>query len=572
MFSGRTIIIAGIAALAAALIAFGPAPKRDGDGNTLRIVSFAGPDSIDPGVSWQGLSWQMQVNVYNGLLTFRKVTGPAGTDLVPDLAEAMPVIEDGGRTLRFKVRKGIQFGEPVNREVLPSDLKYSYDRLAKLPSQGAQFFSVIEGFDEVMKSRKGSVAGVVADDDARTITFHLKRPDATFLYVLALPFTYAVPKGTALEDLSQKVRTPATGPYAFTSYDPSRGVTLKRNPVFKVWNEDATPKGEVDRIDIKFKVSDENAITLITQGKADASLTAIPRSKLPFLLSSKEWAPYMHEHEMARISYIWMNTQVAPFDNVKVRKAVNWAINRRAFVKLGGGNGTPTSQILPPTTPGHTGYDPYPEADLAKARELIKESGITPGKVTIWCMTTPPSPDSAQYLQEVLAQLGFEAKTRCLDFSAYYAVVGVKKNKTQIGFGGWGADYPEGSSFIDSNLNGAHIDPNHSSNLAWYTGQDKEIARVMGMMDLKARAKAWGELDRKIVEEDSAWAPYMHGVNRNLVGKRVGNYTFHPLFDLLYSKVTVNGSGTNNKDTHNHEVGYDADGKPVADDEEGAGS
>ena len=556
MDKSRLITIVGIVAFAGILLAFGPAPKSKGDANTLRITSLTPPDSIDPHVSWMSLSWTMQVNVYNGLLTFKKETGPAGTELVPDIAEAMPVISDGGKTLTFKVRTGVNFGPPANREVTASDVKYTFDRLAHVQSQGAGFFSVIEGFDEVYEAKKGSVSGVVADDAARTVTFHLTRPDATFLYVLALPFSFTVPKGTPAEDLSQKTRTAPTGPYMFAEYDPSRRVVLKRNPAFKQWTED-TPKGKVDEIVVSLGVSDENAVTLILQDKADAAMTAIPRSKLPFLESSEEWKPFLHEHELARTSYIWMNTTSPPFDNVKVRQAVNWAINRRAMVKLGGGAGSPSSTILPPTTPGYTGYEPYPKQDMKKAKQLVKESGVTPGEVTIWCMTTPPNPDSAQYLQEVLRPLGFKARTRCLDYSAYYQVVGAEKNKTQIGFASWGADYPEGATFIDSNLNGAHINPDHSNNLAWYTGADEEIKRISAMMDLDERAKAWGELDRKIIEEDAAWAPISHGVQRNLISKRVGDYTFHPLYDFLMMKATVDGSGTNNGEFHEGEVGHE---------------
>ncbi|MCW2921880.1 MAG: hypothetical protein JWL76_1754 [Thermoleophilia bacterium] len=554
----RLITILGIVALAGILLAFGPAPKSAGDANTLRMTSLTPPDSIDPQISWMSLSWTMQVNVYNGLLTFKKESGPAGTELVPDIAEAMPEITDGGRILTFKVRKGVMFGPPANREVTASDVKYTFDRLALAKSQGQGFFGVIEGFSDVYDSGKGSVKGVVADDATGTVTFHLTRPDATFLYVLALPFSFTVPKGTAPEDLSQKVRTAPTGPYMFTEYDPSRRAVLKRNPAFKQWTED-TPDGKVDEIVVSFGVSDENAVTLILQDKSDAAMTAIPRSKLPFLQSSEEWKPYLHEHELARTSYIWMNTRVKPFDNVKVRQAVNWAINRRAMVKLGGGSGTPSSTILPPTTPGYTGYEPYPKQDLKKAKQLIKESGITPGEVTIWCMTTPPNPDSAQYLQEVLRQLGFKARTRCLDYSAYYQVVGVGKNKTQIGFASWGADFPEGATFIDSNLNGAHINPDQSPNMAWYSGADEEIARVSSLMDLDERAKAWGELDRKIIEEDAAWAPLAHGVQRNLISKRVGGYTFHPLYDVLMMKATVDGSGPNNAKDHDGEVGHKED-------------
>ena len=557
MNQGKLALIGGIAVLAVILLAFGPAPEHDGTDNVLRVGGTSPPDSLDSGVSYMAASWQLQVNVYNGLLTYKKVSGPDGSTLVPDIAEAMPVMTDGGRTLTFKLRKGVMFGPPANREVLPSDFKYAFDRNAKIPSQGAFFYSVVEGFDAVKDKKAASVSGIVADDKARTLVFHLSRPDATFLNVLALPFSFVVPKGLPAKDMSQEGFSSATGPYMFTEYDPSRRILMKRNPAFKEWTPD-TPKGKVDAVDIQLGVSDENAITLIQQGKADTAMSAIPRSKLPFLLGSDEWKPYLHAHEMSRTSYLWMNTGVAPFNNAKVRQAVNWVINRRAMVKLGGGSGSPSSTILPPTMPGYTGYEPYPKQDIAKAKQLIKESGITPGKIVIWCMTSPPNPDSAQYLQEQLTILGFKPRARCVDSSSYYNLVGAKSNNTQIGFGSWGADFPEGSNFIDVNLNGAHINPAHSNNLAWYHGKDKEIEAANKLLDPKARAKAWGRLDREIVE-DGAWAPLAHGVQRNLVGKRVGDYTFHPVYDLLFMKATVDGSGTNNSTGHDNEVGDTSD-------------
>ncbi|MCW2949151.1 MAG: hypothetical protein JWN41_164 [Thermoleophilia bacterium] len=565
MNQGKLSLIVGIVALAAFLLAFGPPPEHDGASNVLRIASTSAPDSLDSGVSYQAVSWQMQVNVYDGLLTYKKVAGPDGTTLVPDLAVAMPKISDGGKTLTFHVRKGAMFGPPANREVLPSDIKYAFDRNAKIPSQGAFFYSVVKGFDAVKNKKAASVSGIVADDKARTVVFHLTRPDATFLNVLALPFSFAVPKGLPAQDMSLKGFSSATGPYMFSEYSPGRRILLKRNPKFRQWTPD-TPAGKVDAIEIKLGVSDENAITLITQGKADAATSAIPRSKLPMLLASAEYKPYLHVHELSRTAYIWMNATVPPFDNAKVRQAVNWAINRRAMVKLGGGSGTPSSTILPPTMKGYTGYEPYPKQDMAKAKELIKASGIKPGAITVWCMTTPPNPDSATYLQSQLSQLGFDVRTRCVDASSYYALVGAKNTKSQIGFASWGADFPEGSNFIDVNLNSEHIIPGQQSNdLSFYGNMDKQINAANKLLDLGARAKEWGKLDRALVE-DGAWAPISHGVQRNLVGKRVGGYVFHPVYDMLFEKATVDGSGVNNGKFHETEVGA---AKPDAD---GAGS
>jgi peptide/nickel transport system substrate-binding protein len=554
----KLITIVGIVVLAVILIAWGPAPKSDGDANVLRIVSTSAPDSLDSGVSYMASSWQMQVNVYDGLLTYKKVAGPDGTTLVPDIASAMPVYSDGGKTLTFHVRKGVMFGAPANREVKPSDFKYTIERNAKIPSQGAFFYSVVQGFDAVKNHKAKTVSGIDANDATGELVFHLTRADATFLNVLALPFSFVVPKGLPAYDMSQKGFSSATGPYAFSEYSPGRQIVMKRNPAFKQWTPD-TPTGKVDRIEVKLGVSDENAITLIMQGKADAASSAIPRSKLPMLLKSSEWKPYLHTHEMSRTSYMFMNNRVAPFNNKKVRQAVNWAINRRAMVKLSGGSGTPSSTILPPTMKGYDPHEVYPKQDMAKAKQLIKESGVTPGEIVIWCMTTPPNPDSASYVQAQLTQLGFKVRTRCVDGSSYYALVGAESTKAQIGFGSWGADFPEGSNFIDVNFNSEHIIKGQQvNNYAFYGARDKEIDAANKLLNLNDRAKAWGKLDREIVE-DGAWAPISHGIQRNLVGKRVGDYVFHPVYDMLFETAAVDGSGTNNGKYHDTEVGAPKD-------------
>lgn len=539
MQRGRLLTFLGLGVMALVLAAFGPPPEDDGGGNQMLLAAESPPDSLDPGVSYMAASWMLQVNVYNGLLTYRKTDGKDATDLVPDLATAMPRISEGGRVLTFTMRRGVKFGPPLNREVLPSDLKYTFDRNVRMPSQGAFYYDVLEGVEPVKAGKAKTISGVIADDAARTIEFHLTRPDATFLYVLALPFSFAVPKGTPLTDRSTQGFIPATGPYMFTAYDPQRHIRLERNPAFRQWTPH-TPRGRVDRIEVQLKVSPENAVTLVKRGRLDAMMSGIPRSKLPELLADEGWKEQVHQHEQARTSYFWMNTTTAPFRDPRVRQAINWAIDRRAVVKLSGGQGVPSSTILPPTMPGYRDHKLYARQDMDRARALIRASGITPGRLDIWCMTAAPGPDIAQYLQEQLRQLGFDTRTRCVDSSAYYTLIGAKQTGAKIGFASWGQDFPEGSNFIDVLLNGAHVTPQQSNNYAFYKGHDEEIARINAMLDLDERAAAWGRLDREIVAS-GVWAPLMHGVTYQLVSKRVGCYVHHPVYDLLLSQATVDG-------------------------------
>ncbi len=529
------------AAIIAVLVMWGPAPTSTSPGNTLRIVTSATPDSLDPSISYMAVSWQMMFNVYDGLLTYNKQPGQDGAKLVPDLATAMPEVLDGGRVYRFTMRKGVKFAPPVNREVMPSDIKYAMERVLRTASPGSGFYTILEGSDPVAQGKAKEISGIVVNDTDRTIEFHLTRPDATFLFVLALQFSSAIPKGTPARDMTTEGLVAGTGPYMFKEYVPLRRIRMVRNPNFRQWTP-AVPNGYIDGMNIQLGVDPENGVTLIKRNKADYLLGGIPRSKMPELLGSDEWKPHVNIDSSANTSYIFMDTRRPPFNNVKMRQAINWAIDRRAMVKLTGGAGVPTSTILPKLMPGyrdHKMYDASPNLD--KAKQLVAESGVQPGKIEIWCRTTAPQPDMAVYLQGVLTDLGFTPSVKCVDPANFFTLVGNESTHAAIGFGNWGMDFPEGSNFIDVLLNGKRITSEHSNNLSWYSGADTEIDAANRLMDQDARNTAWGNLDEQIMK-DAAWAPYSHSIAYTLTSKRTTNVESHPVYEMMFMRLRLKGT------------------------------
>ncbi len=549
-----TLIIAVIvAALIVGVFARGSSHQRGAAANVLRGSAESPPDSLDPGVSYMSASWQIMVNVYNGLLTYPKEDGAPGTTVVPDLATSMPTQTDGGRTWTFTMRRGVKFGPPANREVLPSDIAYGIKRNFDLPSPGLGFYMNIVGAQEYASGKAKKITGISVDDKARTIVFRLVQPDATFLNIMALPFSFAIPKGTPAKDMSTNGFAPATGPYMFKEYNPQRSIVLVRNPAFKSWSP-YSPDGTLDRIEIEIGVSPDNSVTRILRGDLDFMQGSIPRSKLPTLLKDDKIKSQIHLNKTATTSYIFLNTEVPPFNNVKMRQAINWAIDRRAMVKLAGGVGEPSETILPPNMPGWKDHQFYPGPNIAKARELVDSSGVSPGKIDIWCRTNEPSPTLAVYLQDVMTQLGFQPTVKCVDSSSYFTLVGNRSTRAKIGFGNWGQDFPEGSNFIDVLLNGKRITDEHNNNLSWYSGADTEIAAANALLDQPARNAAWGKLDAQIVGRDAAWAPFMHGTTYALVSKRLRGYTHHDVYDMLFTQVklkgaTASGGGTSSAKT-----------------------
>src|SRR5438445_13712061 len=211
-------LAAGLGVLVLAAVASAtPDSRRSAavtSGGTLRAGIPSTPDHLDAALSYTNEGWEILEATNNGLLTFKKAAGGEGAKIVPDIASAMPTITDHGRTYTFHVRAGVRFSPPVNRAVRPSDFKYTIERLFLVNSGGVGFYTGITGANKFAKTKKGGITGIVADDKRMKITFHLTEPDGTFLDYMAVPFAFAMPRGTPAKDVSTiPRRRGATGPY-----------------------------------------------------------------------------------------------------------------------------------------------------------------------------------------------------------------------------------------------------------------------------------------------------------------------------------------------------------------------
>ena len=167
----------------------------------------------------------------------------------------------------------------------------------------------------------------------------------------------------------------------------------------------------------------------------------------------------------ANTYYFFMNNRVAPFDNLKVRQAVNYAINREALVRIYGGLAQPTENVLPPTYPQYQKLNLYPY-NLAKAKKLIQESGQAGAQVTVWNHDRGTDPKATAYLTDVLNSIGLKAKEKVINSAVYWTTVGNQATKAQIGFADWFQDYPHPLDWFDVLLNGDRITETHNNNYA----------------------------------------------------------------------------------------------------------
>lgn len=521
-------------------------------GGTLRLVAASAAGMIDPQVNYELEYWQVFAVSYDGLVSFEKTSGEASNQIVPDLAIAMPEMSDGGKTYTFTLRQGIKFSN--GETVTPDDVVASFERLFKVNNPNASsWYAGIVGADACLaKSATCTLPdGVIPDDKANTVTFHLKEPDPEFLDKLAVPFASILPASMPAKTMGT-VPAPSTGPYMIASYDPQTKLVLKRNPYFKQWSSLAQPDGYVDEIDYNFGVTDENAVTAIENGQYDWEFDPLPADRLAEV--STRFASLVHVDPLFQIYYVPMNTAIAPFNNKDARLAVNYALNRRSAVNIYGGPrlATPSCQILPPGFPGYQPYCPYTQnpgrawsaPDLEKAQALMKSSGQIGQKVTVITDDQGVDPALGTYVASVLNQLGFQATTRVLSANIQFNYIQNTNNKVQISITRWGQDYPAASDFINVLLTCGAIHPGSDSsvNIAGFCDKnfDSHVAAALklGVTDPAAANAAWAKLDQEATDE-APWATLFTPKQVDFVSRRLGNFTYSDQFHMIFSKVWV---------------------------------
>lgn len=508
------------------------------NGGTLKAAMGDNPDHLDSGLSYATEGWEILEATGNGLLGFQKTSGAAGAKTVPDLATEMPVVSDGGKSYSFTMRRGVKFSPPVNREVLPSDIKFAIERLFRIDSGGVGFYSGIVGAESYAKTQSGGISGIVADDKKRTITFHLTEPDGTFLDYAAIPFAFAVPKGTPDKDISTDAKwRVATGPYRVTEYVPRDHITLERNPSFKQWTKD-TPDGHLDKVNLRIGVTPEQAVNETTAGTLDWYFGPVASDRLGEIKA--RFPKQVSIFGRNNITYFAMNVRKAPFDKVAVRQALNYAVDRDALVKIFGGQGTPTENIIPPSLgAAYAKHSFYPH-NLQKAQQLVDASGTKGMDVEVWSHNTDPAPKAAQYMAGVLKQLGYKPTVKTLDESVYWDTISTQKGDPQLSFVQFDQDYPEGQDFIDVGLNGQRITNvgNQDSSNINVPALNQQIDAARRMPLGAKRDAEWASLDAAFMKDQAPWVPFM---NRNLpkyvspsLHGLVFNGTYYEIFPSMW--------------------------------------
>jgi peptide/nickel transport system substrate-binding protein len=519
-------------------------------GGVLRVASTFGADFIDPALGYTPEAWSILSLTNDGLVAFRRVGGIQGSELVPDLAESLPGPEDAGRSYTFHLRPNIRYstGAPVQ----PEDFRRAIERIFEVKpiSGGTPYFEVVAGTSRCKRGRHCDLSqGIVTDRAARTVTFHLTRPDPDFLTKLALTFAAAVPTSTPAHDVGRHP-VPATGPYMIAS-STRKGTKLVRNPRFRVWSVDAKPDGYPDVI--SFSETDNPAevkqtVAAVGKGREDVAFAIVPPlGKADVDSLATRYPGQLRFNTNSVTNFFFMNTRVAPFNDVRARQAVNYAIDREALVALLGRTAAPTCQIFPTNYPSYRKTCPYGSggtAGLDTARRLVRTSGTSGQRVVVWALK--PGAAQTQYMVSLLKSIGYRARARLVaDTQSYFPAILNSRTRAQIGYWGWGSDFPSEGSFIRPMFSCASFtfgSPDATTNPSFFCSHaiDRELAHASAVQaqDPPAAHTLWRRLERDLLIQAPVVPTYSQKYV-DFVAKRVGNYQYHPQWGTLLDQLWV---------------------------------
>jgi peptide/nickel transport system substrate-binding protein len=531
--------IAVFAALAAALVIAACGGGGGGEakkGGTLKVLDTAGGvDSLDPGY------WYYQADYEElGNTTQRELYGwkPDETTPTPDLAEALPAVSNGGKTITIKIKSGVKYSAPLqNRTVKAADFKYSIERCF-LPQVGNGYVSVyysdIEGVKAFQDKKAKEISGITTPDD-QTLVIKTSKPAGVLSSggALGMPCTVPVPKDYAQKYDQGKQSTYGehqvfTGPYMIendgkgkiTGYKPSQRLTMVRNPS---WDKSTDFKpAYFDRIEVTC-CSDATVAakqTLTGQNLLSGDYAAPPTPVLKQALSSRKSQISVESSGGNR--YISLNTKVKPLDNVNVRRAIAAVIDRTALRQTRGGPtlGTVATHFLPPGIDGFDegggtkgpGFDfmSTPTANVALAKEYMKKAGYSSGKYSGSPLLTiadnvSPAKETAEAFQEQVKAIGLKLQFREVPHATMLTkFCQVPKSNVAICPNlGWGADFFAPASFIDPLFNGANIVPSGNVNTAQVDDPklNAKINKAKQITEPSEAAAAWGDLDKDVTNQ-----------------------------------------------------------------------
>lgn len=504
--------------------------------------------TLDPHIAFDEISNMGVKLLYEGLLDY----DPETLELVPRLAEALPEQSEDGRTFTFRLRRGVRFHDaPVfpngrGREVTAEDVRWSLEHLLhpETPSPGVGFYTKIEGFEAYRAGEASHLAGVRVID-RYTVEITLSEPDQMFLKSMALTFAYPVARELYEHPVfgEDPGRHPVgTGAYVLDNWDedaaawePGVQVVFDRNPHYFIEGQPY-----VDRMVYTLNLDRRAAVMRFRNGDLDHIHRQTPSDYLR-LREMEAWAPYRSQHPKTNVWGVAMNCGMEPFDNVHVRRAVAFAINREQWRRARANRLILTGQPIPRSLPGFEedleGQHTY---DLERAREEMRLAGHPNGldePVEVWVGEGDTGRAYGELVQQDLRAIGIEVEIKQVAFPIWIEQTG-KPDTAQLLIAGWNMDYPDAVNFLDALFHSRSIHPQDSTNRAFYS--NPELDRILDQIHLERdrdRRMALYHQASRILVDDAPWAFVWSDLVMEMWQPYVRNYHPHPVWDNFYRDV-----------------------------------
>jgi len=543
------MLVMGVALLVAATTvgAAGSAVKKAGSaeakkGGTLKLNENSEDfDFVDPQLAYRTDDWSMLFTTSMALVSFPEKAGAAGAQLYPLGATSFPTVSKDGKTYVFHVRPGLKFSD--GSKVTAANYQRAIERVLS-PKMGSPvgvnvgLQDVIAGGAAFLNGKSGKISGVKAS--GLTLTVHLTKPNATFVSIMGMQWFNPVKVNTPYTD--KGVNTfPAAGPYYIASRDPGRSTVLKRNPFYK-GSRPANP----DQIVFTPNVNVDQSLLQVKAGQADLDIAGVPPTAAADLANQ-------YGVNKARffvgptscVSYMSMNNARAPFDNANLRKAVEYAIDRPAQVRLlGAYAGKRTSQILVPGIPGYKPFNAYPlaGANPAKAKQVGGSAIDSAPTLNFVHTTSASSTNRAQVAEFNLKAVGFKINDVPTPATNFYQVVGVKDSTYNMtSNGGWCADYFDPYDYLNVLFDGRIIQAANNVGYSYFNNAsfNKGLDHAASLSGA-ARANAYAALDHQLMAKYAPVVPYLISTNRYFVSSRVKNWIYSTYFgDPYFNALAV---------------------------------
>jgi ABC-type transport system substrate-binding protein/predicted Ser/Thr protein kinase len=488
-------------------------------GGTLNFDAQSTPDSFDPGNTY--VPWVMNFDRLFAmpLFTYKSCPGACGLQLVPDLATDLGTVSSDGMTWTFHIQSDVKFenGTVVTAQDVKYAIERTYDR--SVLGNGPSYFQVLLTDPDYPGPYKDkSATGLTAIDtpDATTLVFHLQFPFPDLPYVLAFGETAPV-LPSADKGSSYQLHPLSTGPYMFKSYSPGEQLVLVPNPD---WNPATDPNAKQlpSQIVMNLNVNQADIDNGLLAGEIDmdAQGDGVASSTQARILSSPADKAHADNPLNGFARFMYINTKVAPLNNVHCREAVEYAADKAAIQTAWGGatNGQLASTVMPPVVLGYKSFDYYnalsqPAGDISAAKQQLVMCGQPSGFSTnlAYRNDNPQETAAATALQAALARAGIKVTLKGSSTDDYYntaagATAYVHSHDIGIAAGVWQGDWPNGYGFLDSLTAGNAISPTGNTNISEendpvVNNLFVQSASVTGA----ARTAIWSQIDEQVMKD-----------------------------------------------------------------------